>query len=997
MYTKKRIMKLLICTCLTGILFTYPVFSALANPDENRYRFQIPIESLANNPETLSISNLSEEDYKDLPVLTENKELADLFLEWSQDTILYETRPLPQETGKIWIVFKPESKQWLVIGVNIASTNIQLSLQDEFGKHLMVHSLKSINTSLAETIADSPTETLDIAGQSLFLATLVEDNEQPTDEKTADEEVTNEVPQKETADDTTEVITSENESTSSAKGQIASRPGRDLDPTAATLYGYKKAEQVSDTDDIFQINVDISGQPKTVTTTENMPVDIVLALDLSGSMGSGLFSRWAYLEQASKSIIDIFLASPDTTTMDINIGIVGYSSFKDVAGGSRAHKNLHALSKDASSLKGIFDLSFDGSKSDPANLRNSRVGGYPLGTGTNSQAGFIGAHEMLAARSEADRKARQSIIIYLTDGMSERYYTRTPSTGGSYDETESENFQPALTEANSIKAKGATIYTVALLASSETSPPQKARDLLENAASTPSKYVVAKDVKLKEAFQEIGRDIKETSWTIDHSSVTLTDPMSEYVTYQATGYDGQPTKMEVSMDYGSTWEPLPTEGWNLKVSQETPTTLTAEITDYHSDYRYRLSYFVEVKNSAHGKMFHKDQTSGKNPETGIAGVIANGYTYLSSDLVEEQEILVPTVYVPLREEASITSYKWAEPTGPDVISPALGYWNIHVLFSAEKVDENNNKIPVTNVTLIDTLSEYVQYAAEFDNWIPLIGERTLKGTTNWEKVSEVQPVFNENFTIITWNLGVYHDDDYDYRLTYPIQVRDEYKGLKFHKDQTSGTNPEDGTDGLVANGRTWLTYYLEDTYKEYDILVPTVFRDKFVNFFFKKIYTDKTGDKPLAKARFELQQCTNPHHHTHTDKSTCWGPVSTKESGADGIVYFPVLKEGEYLLKEVASPFGFELPYGYWIVSIRDNDDITFKGYASEGTLPPAIKKDEQGKFYIPNFPIWGLPLSGQKGILSILLIGLTLVIGGLVTYKQKNILRRKTYDKENH
>lgn len=995
MYTKKRIMKLLICTCLTGILFTYPVFSALANPDENRYRFQIPIEALANNPETLSISNLNEEDYKDLPLLTENKELADIFLEWAQDTVLYETRTLPQETGKIWIVFKPESKQWLVIGVNIASTNIQLSLQDEFGKHLMVHSLKSINTSLTETIVDSPTETLDIAGQSLFLATLEEDNEQPTDEKTADEEVTNEVPQKETADDTTEVITSENESTSSAKGQMASRPGRDLDPTAATLYGYKKAEEIEDAEDIFQINVDIQGQPKTVTTTENMPVDIVLALDLSGSMGSGLFSRWAYLDQASRSIIDMFLASSDTASMDINIGIVGYSSFKDVAGGSRAHKTLHPLSKNAATLKGIFDYSFNGSKLDPANLRNSRVGGYSLGTGTNSQAGFIGAHEMLDARSEADRKTRQSIIIYLTDGMSERYYTRTPSAGGSYDETESENFQPALTEANNIKAKGSTIYTVALLASSETSPPQKARDLLENAASTPSKYVVAKDTKLKVAFQEIGNDIKETTWTIDHSSVTLTDPMSEYVTYLDTGYDGQPTKMEVSKDYGNTWEPLPTEGWNLKVGQETPTTLTAEITDYHSDYQYRLSYFIKVNASAYGQALHKDQTSGKNPETGISGVIANGYTYLSSDLVTEQEILVPTVYVPLQEEASITSRKWAVPTEPDIISPALGYWTIQVLFSGEDVSPQNPKIPVTNVTLVDTLSPYVMYAAELAGWVDLVGEKTLKGTTDWTPVQEVQPTYSREHNTITWPLGTLHDDDYDYRITYPVQVRDEYKGVMIHKDQTSGTNPEDGTDGVVANGRTWLTYYLEETYMEYDILVPTVYRDHLVDFSFTKIFTDKTGDKTLTGAKFQIQQCTNPYSHTHTDTSPCWGNPITQTSDTNGLVYFANIKVGEYLLKELESPFGFELPSGYWIVSIQSEDDIAFKGYATSGILPPAVKVDSEGKYAIPNFHVFGLPFSGQKGILLILLTGLALTISGLVAYKFTHIQRRKTYDKK--
>ncbi|MGF7011034.1 hypothetical protein M2146_001577 [Lachnospiraceae bacterium PF1-22] len=995
MYMEKKLTKLIICIVLIFILFALPILSVLASPVKEPYSVQIPISALKERfpeePGTLFEDSL----LKDFALLTEHPQLTEIILSWTEDSPLYETVSFAGEQGTIWIVYNQQNDEWRLIGVYEESTDSELSFLDEKGKLLPFHQLKTVNSALFETTSNQVQETLTLPGNTIFVATL--QNLEEFDVVPADSPTT--VPTV-SQDQTPQTAPDNNYQASKEEGSetlplVELRNEKNEEPGTASLYGYKKAEQMANTDDIFQIVLDISGQPKTTTTKENMPIDIVLALDLSGSMGSGLFSRWYYLELASKTIIDTFLASPDTANLDINVGIVGYSSFSDVANGSQAHKTLHSLSKNNNSLKGIFDLNYHNSKSDPVNLRDYRIGGYPLGTGTNSQAGFIGARELLAARSEADKANRESIIIYLTDGVSERYYSRTPASGGSYAEKTSEDYSHALNEAEAIKQYGTTIYTVALLASSENTPPPNGQSLLSQAASSESKYIVAKETNLIEKFREIGQDIKETTWTIDHSSVTLIDPMSEYVVYQSEGYNGAVTQMEFSKDYGVTWEPLPSEDWHLSVDGTDQKILTADILNYSSDYQYRFSYFVKVKSAAYGQMLHKDQTSGKSPEAGSAGVIANDYTYLSSDLVPLQEIMVPTVYVPLQEEASITSRKWAVPTAPDIISPALGYWTIQVLFSGEDVSPQNPKIPVTNVTLVDTLSPYVMYAAELAGWVDLVGEKTLKGTTDWTPVQEVQPTYSREHNTITWPLGTLHDDDYDYRITYPVQVRDEYKGVMIHKDQTSGTNPEDGTDGVVANGRTWLTYYLEETYMEYDILVPTVYRAHLVDFSFTKIFTDKTGDKTLTGAKFQIQQCTNPYSHTHTDTSPCWGEPITQTSDTNGLVYFANIKVGEYLLKELESPFGFELPSGYWIVSIQSEDDITFKGYATSGILPPAVKVDSEGKYAIPNFHVFGLPFSGQKGILLILLTGLAITISGLVAYKFTYIQRRKTYDKE--
>ena len=140
----------------------------------------------------------------------------------------------------------------------------------------------------------------------------------------------------------------------------------------------------------------------------------------------------------------------------------------------------------------------------------------------------------------------------------------------------------------------------------------------------------------------------------------------------------------------------------------------------------------------------------------------------------------------------------------------------------------------------------------------------------------------------------------------------------------------------------------------------------------------KTGENgtPLPGAVFRLYTCTNEEEgHQHSADAAnadtgCWTEVkgvSPKTSGADGIVDFGILPDGDYQLKETEAPNGYVLPAGQWRFTVdstvTSGEHIIFT--STGGAKPPAFQKVE-GQTYqyqVSNRKAMPMPFTGGAGL----------------------------------
>lgn len=427
----------------------------------------------------------------------------------------------------------------------------------------------------------------------------------------------------------------------SPKLQAATQP--------AALEGEKTAEaQASNVyEDLYKICLEIRGQRETTTAEEYIPIDVVLVLDLSTSVDTN--NRWIPEKNALNIIIRTLLEDEGSENADIRVGMVGFGSGASAIMGApvrqKAHKTLHDFTDNAGSLRSVYNGTSTASALHPAS-----IGGVKLLGGTNSEAGFIGGWLMLNGRTESEKEDRMGIMIYLTDGATTYGYTQADEVNDIYYEEINTSDVRARAKAESIKAAGYTIYSVGL----DLMADDAAKTLLESAASTitengngqppTSRKLVyyASSANLSNVFADIGTDIRSRIIESEHSSVELVDQMSPYVTFINDGtYD---PLIEYSTDNGATYSPVLPAEYELDYDASGDGTLSLVLNPFNSDYLYRISYYIQVKEECAGMAIHKDQTSGLTPEEGDDGVIANGHTYLQSNLSNETEVLVPTVY-----------------------------------------------------------------------------------------------------------------------------------------------------------------------------------------------------------------------------------------------------------------------------------------------------------------------------------------------------------------
>jgi len=209
-----------------------------------------------------------------------------------------------------------------------------------------------------------------------------------------------------------------------------------------------------------------------------------------------------------------------------------------------------------------------------------------------------------------------------------------------------------------------------------------------------------------------------------------------------------------------------------------------------------------------------------------------------------------------------------------------------------------------------------------------------------------------------------------------------------------------GTDTLVPEVKVRTRESSSDDWSDWeDYESPADI--SFANYYgtpFEFTKTDRDGI-PFGKdqAVFELYKCTNPAHiqpEDHSDVSDndygCWDvdhPLYRVATDTDGLVRFDLLTNGHYLLAEVKTKSGYQLPHGQWllVVNVSANPKVMILGHGEQ--LPPAFRTENE-KLLLPNYPQFTPPHAGSVSALLYPAAGTALVL--LASYFGISTSRRR-------
>ena len=185
-------------------------------------------------------------------------------------------------------------------------------------------------------------------------------------------------------------------------------------------------KSVDQTDDGYELTLEAYASERTSTVTSTQPLDIVLVLDQSGSMGDsfggwGSGSRRAALQDAAEDFVNSVATNGGENH---RIGIVTFDS------GARVSREFTYVSDE-----GVEDL-------------NDTIDRLSADGATRVDLGLKKANDNLLNKARPDA---QKIVIVFTDG--------DPTSGSSF---ENEVAADAINTAKTIKDNGATIYTIGI-------------------------------------------------------------------------------------------------------------------------------------------------------------------------------------------------------------------------------------------------------------------------------------------------------------------------------------------------------------------------------------------------------------------------------------------------------------------------------------------------------------------------------------------------------
>lgn len=400
-------------------------------------------------------------------------------------------------------------------------------------------------------------------------------------------------------------------------------------------------------DDQFLLTLEAFATGETRTETKDIPMDIVLVLDVSGSMddpinGSGSQYKIDVLRSAVNGFIDkVAEKSPNSS-----IAVVKFASDKEYDVGNGYNVSGYNYSQIVQNLTAVNEAG--------ANSLKTAVNQLTAAGATRADYGMQHAQTIV---NGAMGNGRQKVVIMFTDGQ--------PSTWQSFSTTVAKG---AIKASKSIKDAGATVYTIGCFGTtpSDNSNIDKYMNrvssnypdatTMRDGTKTSSDYykTVSSAEDLNNIFKTISETIGSTPVELTSTSV-LRDVISDSFTLPEGYTDGDIKAYSVSCEsstknadgtYTYTWKTTPdADKYDVTVADDNK---TINVTDFDYAANWVDQYDVGGSKS-HGKKLVVEIPIVLDPDA-TGSVDTNGPAsgvYASADAETAfANFKTPTVYVP---------------------------------------------------------------------------------------------------------------------------------------------------------------------------------------------------------------------------------------------------------------------------------------------------------------------------------------------------------------
>lgn len=416
----------------------------------------------------------------------------------------------------------------------------------------------------------------------------------------------------------------------------------------------KTVRQTSESEFLLTLEAYATGETR--TETKDIPMDIVLVLDVSGSMNDPINGSGSqYKIDVLKSAVNGFIDKVAEKSPNSSIAVVKFASDKEYDVGNGYNGSGYNYSQIVQNLTAVNEAG--------ANSLKTAVNQLTAAGATRADYGMQHAKTIVNGAMGNDR---QKVVIMFTDGQ--------PSTWQSFSDTVAKY---AIKASKSIKDAGATVYTIGCFGTTPSdnsnigkymnrvsSNYPDATDMNNGTRGVGDYYkTVSSAEDLNNVFKTISETVGTTTVKLDDTSV-LRDVISDSFTLPEGYKDGDIKAYSVSCEsstknadgtYTYTWKTTPdTDKYDVTVAADNK---TINVTDFDYAANWVDQYDVGGSKS-HGKKLVVEIPIVLDPDA-TGSVDTNGPAsgiYASADAETAfANFKTPTVYVPFFTVAHVES------------------------------------------------------------------------------------------------------------------------------------------------------------------------------------------------------------------------------------------------------------------------------------------------------------------------------------------------------